>query len=91
MNPVYGRADAPYLFVMLSEPSERMMSWFWKKLLAAGIYKSDARIVYMLDEPPQGAGGKATKAQLRVAQQRFEEEINESDPKVVLPLGGDSL
>jgi DNA polymerase I-like protein with 3'-5' exonuclease and polymerase domains len=76
---------------MLSAPSERMSAWFWKKLFAAGIYKTDSRIVYMLDEPPQGAGGKATKAQLRVSQQRFEEEINASNPKVVLPMGGDPL
>lgn len=91
MNNAFGHVDAPYLVVMLSPPSERMEAWFWRKMFAAGIKKSDTRIVYLIDEPPQAAGGRATKAQLRVAASRFEEEINESNPKVVIPMGGPAL
>lgn len=92
-----GHPDAPYLFVTLAPPfdkngpSERMESWFWKKLFAAGIRKTDVRIVYMLDEPPAGAGGKPLKDQLRSARERFEREIAESNPTVVLPMGTEAF
>jgi DNA polymerase I-like protein with 3'-5' exonuclease and polymerase domains len=89
MNVAVGNTDAPYLIVMLSPPSDKMNSWFLRKLLAAGIRKSDVRFVYLLDEPPRGAGGKPLAAQLRGSQERFEQEIAESFPKVVLAMGGD--
>jgi len=85
----YGRADAPYLFVMVSEPSEGMEAWFWRQLHGCGIKKTDARIVYMIDEPPVNAGNKPSKAQLRMARERFERDIRRSSPKVVLPMGTD--
>lgn len=91
MAEAFGHTEASYLVVMLSEPSDKMAAWFWQKMLAAGIKKSDTRIVYMLNEAPQGARGKPTKAQLREAQGRFETEVNESNPKVVIAMGGEAL
>ncbi len=91
MNVAIGRPEAPYLVVMLCPPSAKMMNWFLAKLLAAGITKTDTRFVYMLDEAPQGASGKPTKEQQRRAQPRFNEEIKQSLPKVVLPMGGDAV
>jgi len=86
-----GSPTAPYLIVMLSAPSTKMLSWFYAKLLAAGITKSDTRFVYMLDEPPMGANSKPTKDQLRRAEPRFSAEIRESRPRVVLPMGGPAV
>jgi DNA polymerase I-like protein with 3'-5' exonuclease and polymerase domains len=68
-----------------------MMGWFWKKLLASGIKKSDVRIVYLLNEAPQMSNGKGTVVQYRNAQERFDKEIKESTPKVVFPMGGEPL
>jgi DNA polymerase I-like protein with 3'-5' exonuclease and polymerase domains len=90
MNEAIGRADSPYLVVMLAPPSKKMMDWFLAKVLSAGIIKSDLRIVYMLDEPPQGANGKGTKEQFRRAAPRFEREMAESQPRVTLPMGGEA-
>ena len=83
-----GTSTAPYLVVMLSAPSTKMMSWFLAKLLAAGVQKTDVRFVYVLDEAPMGANGKPTKEQLRRASPRFRSEIEASSPRVVLPMGG---
>jgi DNA polymerase I-like protein with 3'-5' exonuclease and polymerase domains len=63
-----------------------MMNWFWKLLLGAGIQKADARIVYMLDEPPHGSSGPL-KAQLRASRDRFVAEVQASTPLVVIPMG----
>ncbi len=87
----FGAVDAPFLFVMLSEPSEGMRAWFWKQLLGCRILKSDVRIVYMLDEAPAGANGRPLKAQFRSADARFRREIKASKAQVVLPMGGDAL
>lgn len=83
----FGRANAPYLFVMVSKPSEGLEAWFWRQLHKCGILKSQARIVYLIDEPPAGAGNKPLKSQVRAARERFEQEIKRSDPQVVLPMG----
>lgn len=91
MSEAVGSAEAPYLFVMLSEPSEKMQAWFWRMLLGVGIKKGDVRIVYMLDEPPRGANGKPTKVQLRDASERYEREVAESCPVVAIPMGGDAF
>ena len=48
MNKAYGRKDAPLLVVMVSEPSEKMWGWFWKIMFAAGIKKTDVRVVFMI-------------------------------------------
>jgi len=92
-----GHVDAPILFVMLAPPfdkngeSERMKSWFWKKCSAAGIKKTDVRIVFMLDEQPAGANYKPLVGQIRSARERFEREIKESNPDVVVPMGSDTF
>jgi len=97
MFEAVGHVDAPILFVMLSPPfdkngeSERMKSWFWKKCYAAGIKKTQVRIVYMLDEPPAGSGGKPLVGQVREARERFEREIAESNPEVVIPMGTEAF
>lgn len=83
-----GRANAPYLFVMTSPPSEGMEAWFWKALLAAGIKKTEVRIVFLIDEPPAGSGNKPLVSQLRSAAPRFRREMSKSTPKVCVPLGG---
>ncbi len=86
MKP-FGRADAPYLFVMVSKPGEGMEAWFWRQLHKAGILKSQCRIVYLIDEPPAGAGNKPLKAQIRSARDRFNRDIKRSSPAVVIPMG----
>lgn len=86
-----GRADAPFLFVMLSRPGEGMFGWFWRQLLKAGIKKTDCRIVYMIDEPPVNTGNKPSKAQLRSAKDRFELEVRRSSPSVAVPMGTEAF
>lgn len=82
----YGRTDSPYLIVMESRASTRMQNWFWKILLNAGVQKTDVRIVYMLDEPASGSSGPL-KAQLRASKERFEADVRDSSPQVVIPMG----
>lgn len=84
-----GRADSPYLFVMVSKPSEGMEAWFWRQLHKCGITKSEVRVVYLLDEAPAGAGNRPLKAQVRASRERFERDIKRSSPKVVAPMGTD--
>lgn len=86
-----GQADAPYLFVMVSPASEGMMAWFWRCLQGCGIKKTEVRIVYMINEPPQNAGNKPSKSQIRDARERFKKDIKRSDPKVVLPMGTEAF
>lgn len=86
-----GRADASYLFVMLSRPSEAMLGWFWRKLHLVGIKKVDVRIVFMINGDPANAGNKASKAQLRDAATRFELEMKRSSPRVACPMGTDAF
>jgi len=76
---------------MVSEPSEGMTAWFWRLLHACGIKKTDVRLVFMIDEPPANAGGKASVAQLRSARPRFEQDIKRSSPKVALPMGTETF
>ena len=86
-----GRADAPYLFVMVSDPSEGMEAWFWRQLQACGIKKTEVRMVFMIDEPPANAGNKPSVAQLRAGRERFEHDVRRSTPKVVLPMGTEAF
>jgi len=81
-----GRADAPYLFVMVSQPSEGMKAWFWRQLHTAGILKTECRIVYLIDEPPAGANNKPLKSQVRSARERFEQDVRRSSPRIVVPM-----
>lgn len=87
-----GRTDAPFLVVMQYKPSPGMEAW-WLKLLVqeCKIDQTDIRTVYILDEKPEGASGAALKDQVRRSWTRFEREIRESTPKVVMPMGGDAL
>lgn len=85
----FGRADSPYLFVMVSKTSEGMEAWFWRQLHKCGIKKSEVRIVYLLNEPPAGVGNKPLKSQIRAARDRFAQDIKRSSPKVVVPMGTD--
>src|SRR5258705_544624 len=82
-----GRATDRYLFVMVSRPSEGMEAWFWRALPGCGVQKTDVRIVYLIDEPPAGAGNKPLKSQLRSARDRFVAEVKKSRPDVVIPMG----
>jgi DNA polymerase I-like protein with 3'-5' exonuclease and polymerase domains len=82
-----GRADSPYLFVMVSQPSPGMLAWFWRQVHAAGIKKTECRLVFLIDEPPAGAGNKPLKSQIRSARDRFERDIKRSTPQVVVPMG----
>jgi hypothetical protein len=86
-----GRADAPILVVMMHPLSERMNAWYWRQLIKAGIYKTDVRIVYMLDELPAGANRKPTKGQLLSALARLEREVAASSAKVVVPMGSEAV
>ena len=89
MNNAVGKTTAPLLVVMAAPPSEGMEAWFWRVLHSCGIKKTDVRIVYMLDSVPKGSGGKPLKEQIRTARDRFEREIRESKPSVVMPMGRD--
>lgn len=86
-----GRCDAPLLVVMSHQPSEKMANWFWRLLLEVGIQKTEVRIIYTLDEPPAGKGGKPLVGQLRSAFERFSAEVQASTPRVVVPLGSEAL
>ena len=86
-----GRSDAPLLVAMVNPPSEKMMSWFWARLHECSILKSDVRIVYLIDDAPANSGNRPSVAQLNSASERFQTEVAESTPKVVVPLGGDAL
>jgi DNA polymerase I-like protein with 3'-5' exonuclease and polymerase domains len=72
---------------MVSKPSDGMMAWFWRQVHAAGILKAKCRLVYLIDEPPAGAGNKPLKSQIRSARTRFEQDIKRSKPQVVIPMG----
>src|SRR5258705_12473014 len=82
-----GRANAPYLFVMVSRPSEGMEAWFWRALHGCGVQKTDVRIVDLIDEPPAGAGNNPLKSQLRSARDRSVAEVRKSRPAVGIPMG----
>jgi len=86
-----GRVDAPFLFVFSHKPSEGMNAWFLQKLLDCGIDKLDCRFIYMLDGPPKGGHGKPVKEQTRGSWNRFQAEVRDSNPRVVVPLGSDAL
>jgi hypothetical protein len=69
-----------------------MEAWFWRLLQdECKIQKTDVRIVYLLDEPPAGAHGAILKPQIRASWDRFEREVKESTPQVVVPMGSDAL
>ncbi len=89
MNEVkaHGRADSPYLFVMVYKPSEPMEAWFWRQLHKCGVLKSQCRVVYLLNEPPAGKSNKPLVAQIRSARDRFNAEMARSSPQVVIPMG----
>lgn len=72
---------------MVMKPSEGMYAWFWRQLHKAGILKTQCRVVYLIDEPPAGAGNKPLKSQIRSARDRFNREIKASSPKIVVPMG----
>lgn len=82
-----GRMDAPFLFVYTSPPSEKMNSWLLRKLLDCKIQSTDCRFVSLLNEAPKGANGGILRDQHRDSWPRFAREIQESKPKVVVPLG----
>jgi DNA polymerase I - 3''-5'' exonuclease and polymerase domains len=86
-----GRKDAPLLIVMTNQQSDGMMAWFWKMIGKAGIKKIDCRFVYLLDEVPTAPGGKPTKEQIRRSWQRFVDDIENSFPQVVMPMGAHAL
>jgi hypothetical protein len=86
-----GNKDAPLLVAMVSPPSEKMFAWFWARLHECSILKSDVRIVYLIDEAPANSGNRPSVAQINSASERFQREVTESTPKVVVPLGGDAL
>jgi hypothetical protein len=92
VNAAIGRVDAPLLVVMTSMPTEGMFAWFWKLTCQeCKIDKTDIRVVFILDEEPAGANGGILKPQLRASWHRFEREIKESTPRVVLPMGSTAL
>ena len=91
MNEAVGSVDAPILVAMMYPLSERMRAWFWRTLMAAGIQKSDVRIVYLLNEAPAGANNKPTVGQLKEASARFYREVAESRAKVAVPMGTECL
>lgn len=92
MATARGRVDAPLLVTMISEPSEGMEAWFWKVVQdECKIQKTDVRIVFLIDGPPENSGGRPSKAQVRAAWPRFSQEVSESRPQVVLAMQGDCL
>ena len=91
MNSAIGRPDAPVLLVMTHPPSEGMEGWLWRVVQQeAGIKKTDVRIIYLLDGPPESSGGRPSKAQVRDAFPRVRREFAESSPRVVIPMGPDA-
>jgi len=81
-----------YLFVLPHKPSEGMSAWFWKVVSQeCGIQTTDCEVIYMLDSVPKGASGRATKEQIRASWDRFSKEIEESEARVVIPLGSQPL
>lgn len=86
-----GPVTAPFLFVLSHKATEGMWAWFLQKLQDNGINTADCRFVYLLDEPPRGRGGKPLKEQIRRAWHRFANDIRESNPEVVVPLGSETL
>lgn len=86
-----GRADSPFLFIMLYRPSEGMEAWFWRQVALCGIKKSECRVIFMINDPPANTGNKPSKAQLLEARDRFELELKRSKPKVVIPMGTEAF
>lgn len=92
MAKARGDVDAPLLVTMVSEPSDGMLSWFWKVVGdECGIAKTDVRLVFLIDEPPAGTGNKPLKSQIKAAWPRFSQELKESRPRVVLAMEGSTL
>lgn len=91
MNTAVGSKDAPILFVMTHPPSDGMEAWMWRVVQQeAKIRKTDVRIIYLLDGPPENSGGRPSKSQLRNSHERVAREFAESSPKVVVPFGPDA-
>lgn len=87
-----GKVSAPFLFVLMSPQSSSAMRWMWDILKDdCGVDKSECRLVYVIEEEPEGANFKPTKTQLANHAQRFRREMEESKPKVVVPLGPDAF
>lgn len=84
---VEGHKDAPVLVVMPYMPDEGMLHWFYERMREFGIKSTDIRTVFILEEAPENSGGRPSVAQIRAAQDRAAKEIEESNPRVVVPMG----
>lgn len=87
-----GSVDAPVLLVLSHPQTKAAMRWLWDILKDdCGIDSTECRIVYVIEEEPDGASLKPTKKQLDRNIDRFREEMQESDPKVIVPLGPEAF
>lgn len=91
-TPSFGRLDAPYLLVMVAPLSKAQWRWIWDLLQDdCNIPQNDCRIVFMLDEQPEGAHYRPTQKQLDKNVVRFRSEMVASFPRVVIPFGPEAF
>ena len=94
MASLVGSNTAPLLVVMTHEPSEAMLSWFWKVMvMEARILQQDVQLLYLLDEPPENTGARPSATQLKAAKKELAELMAARGglPAVVVPMGGDAV
>ena len=87
-----GALDAPLLLVLAAPQSKRAMRWLWDILKDdCEIDPTECRVVHVIEDEPAGANMRPTKAQLAKEEARFRAEMEESDPRVIVPLGPDAF
>lgn len=85
---VGGDIVSPYLLVLLSKHTEPMMRMLWAHIKEAGISKEDCQTIFLLgDEQPEGAKDTPTEIQLSRTLQQFRCEMEQSDPRCIIPIG----
>lgn len=85
---VRGRIDAPYLFVSLWPETDASLRWLWDELQEdVGVNVLDCRVVSFLDGPAEGAHFAPTATQIKKCMPRFRQDMLESAPKIIIPLG----
>jgi hypothetical protein len=78
--------------VLAAPQSRAAMRWMWDVLKDdCSIDPTECRIVYVIEEEPEGSSLRPTQRQLTANEARFRKEMEASSPKVIVPLGPDAF
>jgi DNA polymerase I-like protein with 3'-5' exonuclease and polymerase domains len=77
---------------MTSPQGPATLRWFFDMLMDDhGIRRSECSIVHVIEEAPEGKGGKPTAKQVRENAPRLREEVLLTSPKVIVTCGPDAF